>query len=169
MQQLNELSVLILDRRVLTLRTDLSELKNTVDTFMTNGGRVLVLSQEAHAWQANPMCDGLRLTPTQQYDANIAVRGNGERFFIQPNKLGPEDWEEWLFQRAYNQVEATAASHTILLQTESGAPLIVAQPHGAGGLLYVELALVPQWLNIHAGAFRVLANLLSYSFERRAI
>ncbi len=162
-QQLAGLEVLILDRRALTLRMDLSEVKNTLATFMANSGRVLVLSQDAQAWRANPLGEGLKLTPTQNWDARIAVRESG---LAQPNKLGAEDWAEWLFLRAYNQIELTSSSSAILLQTESGAPLIVAQPHGAGGLIYVELALAPQWLNIHAGAFRLLANLLSYSFER---
>ncbi len=168
-QQLEGLSVLVLDRRVLTLNQSLSDLPATLTRFMTNGGRVLVLAQDAEAWNQQPLLAGLRLTATQQWDAGIAVRERTAGRLQQPNRLRPEDWQEWLFQRAYNALEVTSASALVLLEAENGSPLVVAQPEGAGGMLYVDLALQPQWLNVHAGAFRVLANLLSYRFERPAL
>lgn len=169
LQQLEGLSVLVLDRRVLTLNQSLSDLPATLKRFMTNGGHVLVLSQDAEAWNQQPLLAGLRLTPTQQWDAGIAVRESAKGRLQQPNKLRDEDWQEWLFQRAYNVIEVTSAPAFALCETENGSPLVVAQPEGAGGILYVDLALQPQWLNVHAGAFRVLANLLSYRFERPAL
>jgi len=42
------------------------------------------------------------------------------------------------------------------------SPLIAEWKLGSGTLTYVDLALEPQFLNILPGAFRLLANLLSY-------
>lgn len=169
LQQLTGLNVLLLDQRILAFYKNLVDLPTTLTRFMANGGRVIILSQEAEVWNQNPLFEGLQLTATHLADAGIAVRENAEGGLQQPNRLGSDDWEEWIFRRAYNTMALTSTSSRVLLATENGSPLIVARAEGKGGMLYVELALQPQWLNVHAGAFRLLANLLSYSFERPAL
>lgn len=169
LQQLSGLDVLVLDHRILSFHKKLSDVSTTLTNFMTNGGRVIIFSQEAEVWNQKPLFAGLQLTATHLDDAGIAVRESAEGALQQPNKLRSEDWEEWIFRRAYNSMALTATSSRVLLATENGNPLIVARAEGRGGMLYVELALQPQWLNVHAGAFRLLANLLSYSFERPAL
>jgi hypothetical protein len=41
-------------------------------------------------------------------------------------------------------------------------PLLLTRKLGRGRMTYVDLALAPQWLNVHPGAYRLLANLISY-------
>jgi len=46
-------------------------------------------------------------------------------------------------------------------EKHSGKPLIVSLTDGKGKQTYVDLALGHQWMNIHPGAYRLLANLIS--------
>lgn len=44
---------------------------------------------------------------------------------------------------------------------DSGVPLLVTQKVGAGRKTYVDLALSHQLQHVHAGAFRLFANIVS--------
>jgi hypothetical protein len=82
----------------------------------------------------------------------------------EPNVMADTDWREWLFRRAHNVLSGPAlAQAAIPLKSKNGAmPLIAEWKLGSGTLTYVDLALEPQFLNILPGAFRLLANLISY-------
>jgi hypothetical protein len=63
--------------------------------------------------------------------------------------------------RGYNAVAAGETAVVPLRSAVDGNPLIVTAAAGQGKRTYVDLALSPQLMNVHAGAFRLLANLIS--------
>ncbi|MDZ7360260.1 MAG: PIG-L family deacetylase [candidate division KSB1 bacterium] len=162
MQQIEPLSVLVIDRRALTLRPEIAARRDELQRFVESGGHLIVLAQDAEKWNAQPLWEGMRLTAVStlepatpvQIDAAGAI-GN------QPNHLTPEDWQNWLFLRGYNAIAVGEAAVVPLRSAVDGSPLIVTAAAGQGKRTYVDLALNPQLMNVHAGAFRLLANLIS--------
>ncbi len=164
-QEISDLDVVIIDRRALTLRPELTENQADLEQFVARGGHLIVLAQDAEVWNAHPLWAGLQLTPTQSLDEQVPLAmDEGHEFVSQPNPLSNDDWENWLYLRAYHRISGKALqSATAPIRTEAdGEPLVVTMAHGQGRQTYIDLALAPQLLNIHAGAFRLLANLISY-------
>ncbi|MGH7451239.1 MAG: hypothetical protein ACRENG_07855, partial [bacterium] len=164
-QQTEALDVLIIDRRTLTLQPEITEMRQELDRFVKRGGHLIVLAQEAAAWNAKPLWEGLELTASSTLAANTPVQIDpGNVLLAKPNFIAPEDWNEWLFWRGYNQISGSALNAaTVPVRTmPDGLPLVVTATVGNGKRTYVDLALHPQLMNIHAGAFRLLANLISY-------
>jgi hypothetical protein len=163
-QQMAALDVLIIDRRALTLQPQFAEWRDEFDQFVERGGHLIILAQDAPAWNASPLWQGLRLAPTQQFDPETPPHFEaGHVLLASPNLITAEDWQEWLFARAYNVVslQDSGSAEVPLRAAPGGEPLVVTKKIGAGRKTYVDLALYPQWLNVHAGAFRLLANLIS--------
>jgi hypothetical protein len=165
MQQLDALNVLIIDRRALSLQPEIATLRSELDRFVERGGHLIVLAQDAAAWNAQPLWNGIRLTSTTTLDDHTPLQLEaGHALLNTPNPLTPEDWEDWLFLRGYNTIagEALASAAAPVRTMPEGNPLIVSAGMGNGKRTYVDLALSPQLMNIHAGAFRLLANLISF-------
>lgn len=78
------------------------------------------------------------------------------------NLLGYEDWRGWHFAKAFGTIEMSDRSGIVLLRNQKGEPVIVTREYGKGRVTLVALNLDVQLLNIVPGAFRVLANLISY-------
>jgi LmbE family N-acetylglucosaminyl deacetylase len=164
MQRLQTFNVLIIDRRALSLQPEIAVLQAELNRFVEAGGHLIVLAQDAAAWNAKPLWEGMRLTATSQFEAAMPVQVEaGEALLNKPNLLAADDWNDWLFLRGYNVIsgEALAAAKVPIRAGFTGSPLVITAPAGQGRRTYVDLALSPQLMNIHAGAFRVLANLIS--------
>ncbi len=162
MQQIEPLSVLLIDRRALTLRPEIAARRDELQRFVESGGHLIVLAQDAEKWNAQPLWNGMRLTAVSTLEAATPVQLDAaDAIGNQPNQLTPEDWQNWLFLRGYNAVAADAAAAIPLRSAVDGNPLIVTAAAGQGKRTYVDLALSPQLMNVHAGAFRLLANLIS--------
>ncbi|NUO83135.1 PIG-L family deacetylase [candidate division KSB1 bacterium] len=164
-QQLDSLDVLILDRRALSLAPEISKRQENLTAFVRRGGHLLVFAQDAAAWQAASLWKDLQLAPTAIFDEETRLQTiDNHPLLSAPNVLTAEDWNGWLNARGYNLVrlvEAGAAEAPVRAM-ENGAPLLVTKKLEQGKLTYVDLALTPQLLNLHPGAFRLLANLISY-------
>jgi hypothetical protein len=162
-KHLEALSVLIVDQWALTQQPQLFEYREALQQFVSQGGHLIVLAQNALAWNASPLWDGLALTPTLEFEVNRPVEFDaGHRLMTSPNLISAGDWDEWLFQRAYHVVAGPAVSMAEVPVQAGGQPMIVTIRDGKGRKTYVDLALHPQLLNIHPGCFRLLANLISY-------
>jgi len=162
MQQIEPLNVLLIDRRALTLRPEIAARRDDLKRFVEAGGHLIVMAQDAEKWNAQPLWDGMRLTAVSTLEAETPVQIDAAYAIgNQPNHLTPEDWQNWLFLRGYNTVAAGAATAIPLRSAVDGSPLIVTSAAGQGKRTYVDLALSPQFMNVHAGAFRLLANLIS--------
>lgn len=164
-QRIAALDVLIIDRRALSLLPKLAARRQELDRFVERGGHLIVLAQDAAVWNAQPLWEGMRLTASHIWEADTPVQSEaGQALFNRPNLLAAADWNDWLFLRSYNTItgEVLASAAIPLRASLDGNPLVVTAAAGQGKRTYVDLALSPQLMNIHAGAFRLLANLISY-------
>lgn len=156
--------VLVVDHRFTTFAWD-STLKSVLKEFAERGGHVVVLSQDAMSWNPTPLIDGIVLTRTTILEEESEIDADTTHALLtSPNKIGADDWNGWLFARGSNLISGPALSEAeIPVRTRVGHdPLVVVRREGRGCFTYVDLALDPQFLNIHAGAFRILANVLAY-------
>lgn len=164
-KQIEPMDVLIIGRRILTLKPKIVDFKEELDRFVNRGGHLIVLAQDAASWNTRPLWDGMRLERTVLFDENTPLQVDSTHtIFTSPNRIHPEDWNGWLFLRGYNDVFCSTLEDVqfpIRVRKED-LPLIVIQKEGNGRRTYVDLALGQQWMNIHPGAFRLLANLISY-------
>ena len=164
-QQLAGYRVAILDRRGMALIGDHKSLAPILRRYVEGGGHLIVLAQDAASWNATPLVDGLRLKSSNSLGEAAQVESDSaHRMFNAPNRIRWLDWEGWLYRRSHNVLSGPALSSAVvpLKSQNEKAPLIAEWKIGSGVLTYVDLALYPQFLNIHPGAFRLLANLVSY-------
>ena len=163
-RQIAFLEVLLVDRRALSLKPQIKDLKNDMVNFVKKGGHLIVFAQDAVTWNESPLWSGMDLTPTVQYDENIELKLSSTHTLLkQPNPIASQDWNGWLYSRGYNIVSGSALKSAELpvRVADSGEALIVVSADGKGKQTYVDLALGHQWMNIHPGAYRLLANLIS--------
>ena len=164
-RQLEGAQVAIIDRRAMTLMGGLASQRGSLMRFVGSGGHLIVLAQDAKVWNATPFVDGLQLTTTDALEEAFEVETvEHHRLFTAPNRLTWQDWESWLFRRAHN-ILAGPALQTAVIPLKSKLeknPMIVEWSVGSGIFTYVDLALQHQFLNVHPGAFRLFANLISY-------
>ena len=157
--------IAIVDRRAMSLMVDFATQRQTLRQFVESGGHLIILAQDAVVWNAAPLVEGLELEPTDALEEGFEVEfDEHNRIITAPNLLTWQDWEDWLFRRAHNMVSGPALNTAIvsLKSKLEKNPLIAEWSFGSGTLTYVDLALQQQFLNIHPGAFRLLANLISY-------
>jgi hypothetical protein len=163
-QQIESLGVLIIDRRALTLQPQIAAWRPELDRFVDRGGHLIILAQDPAAWNAAPLWADVQLKPASIFSHDTPVHAAaGHAMLVFPNPIAAEDWQEWLFLRAYNFVSlpATNGVEIPLRAAPGGEPLLITVKMGQGRKTYVDLALNPQLMNVHAGAFRLLANLIS--------
>jgi len=163
-RQIEKVDVLIVDQRVLSLKPDIISQAKALSDFVHRGGHLIILTQDADTWNERPLWEGISLESNVLLDENTSVvMDDMAPLFSSPNRITSTDWSGWLFLRAYNGVSAGDIENVqVPLRTENQSlPLIVVSESGSGQMTYVDLALAPQWLNIHPGSFKLLANLIS--------
>jgi hypothetical protein len=156
--------VILLDHRLLSLEPAILRYKTELEQFAERGGHLILLAQDAVAWKKAPLLDDLELTATSSYDEETGVQADSTSLLMRsPNVIHPDEWTNWIARMAYNKVsgKVLGAAEVPVRVARDGNALIVQWKKGAGTITYVDLALLPQFLNVHAGAYRLLANLLS--------
>lgn len=166
---LQTVDVLILDRRAAALHPNIAASGATLREFVEQGGHLIVLSQEHGDIAKIPLLAGITVSPTFRFDERTPVAlDRAHAFLSSPNSLTEDDFAGWVFERAHNAVGLKAKERLeVPLRAERGSePLLVSRKIGMGRVTYTDLALAPQWMNVHAGALRLLANMIS-AHERR--
>ena len=160
---LEGIGVLVLDERVMSLHSDIASRKEAIERFAASGGRVIILGQDPQTWNDRPLVAGVRLAETTVLDAaSPVVLDSTQAVARSPHLIAPEDWEGWLFARARARAEISDPSMSILATDGArGTALITRSARGSGEIVFVNLSLASQLMNVHPGATRLLANLLS--------
>ncbi|MBX2992638.1 MAG: PIG-L family deacetylase [Bacteroidetes bacterium] len=159
---LEGIDVLILDRRSLTLHTRLKQSSRILERFVERGGHLVVLAQESDELAKFPLLEGIVAAPSHLIDeaARIAFDST-HRMLAIPNPILPEDFDGWLFRKAHNSL-TVRGEFEIPVRGPDEEPLVVSRLLGKGRITYVDLALHHQWMNVHPGSLRLLANLVAF-------
>ena len=160
--RLHGFKTVIVDRRALSFVRDTSKFFRSIYSFAENGGRVICLSQDPAAWNASGFAGLLTLKEGGSLppDAPVVFDTLDN---MAPNALNSADLSGWIFRRSYDRITPTSqADVRVLVRAQvDNSPLVVSVPQGKGHLVYVNLCLIPQLVNINPGAFKVLADLVS--------
>lgn len=161
---LDSFDVILVDRRAMTLNPFLKGNHSALTSFARNGGHIIIFSQDAEIWNSAPLLAHLTLKQTSTYSKDSRMHLAGNHAVLQtPYELNPTDWQGWEGLRAFNELTFQEQKGVeILIKGAGDLPLLLMQEAGSGHMTYVDLALHPQWQNVHAGAYRLLANLISY-------
>jgi LmbE family N-acetylglucosaminyl deacetylase len=164
---LSSFSVIVLDQDALTQRKDVVPALGRLRSWVEGGGHMVVLPQYYATSQESDVGWGMafRLGPALEPQSPLTL-DTLDAFLTTPNLLQPQDWQGWVVARAMGSVQLSNAQLAeIPVRTRtSGDPLIVTIPEQKGRVTYVALDLYSQLVNIHPGAFRLLANLLAYPY-----
>ena len=162
---LSGFNVVLIDRRAMSLDSTVERYRASLGQFVQKGGHLIILAQDAGVWNSHPLVDGLKLTASGAYDEKTVVDADTtSSLFTTPNLIVRSEWSNWLFQIAYNTLSGPALDQAVI-PVKAGVdrnPLVAMWKMGRGMITYSDLAFNPQFFNVHPGAYRLLANLLSY-------
>jgi hypothetical protein len=160
---LGSLPTIIIDRRATTLRPFDQEETRILNSFVINGGHLIVLAQDADWWNASPFIENVRLQPTTKWTVETSLTCDStSSLFSLPNSITKDDFKNWIIRRAYNTIQCNTPDVRVLLSAEDRSPVILEKSRGRGKIVYIDAALSPQLMNIHEGVFRFLANIVAF-------
>jgi LmbE family N-acetylglucosaminyl deacetylase len=169
---LNAFHTIILDSRATHLRPELRHSRERLMEFMNDGGNILCLHQRDAEWNA---ADGalapfpIALSASRVTDETAPVRMlNPEHPLLsEPCKIWERDFQGWAVERGVSFPEKWAPQYVPLLSTNDPGEnpldggLLVADV-GRGSFIYTSFNWSRQLRAGVPGAYRLLANMLSY-------
>jgi hypothetical protein len=162
--QLASFNVIVMDRDALVGVSSLGAWGVQLREWVENGGHLVVLPQLAFSGRSLPFAPGeaFRRSPLLPPSASMTT-DTAKATFHAPNPILPEDWNDWVVARSFGSVVVAPGRPAFVLvrSSETDAHLVVDLPEGKGHITLVALDLVSQLLNLHPGAHRLLANLLT--------
>lgn len=157
------MDVLIVDAQAQRMLGEAMPEGAVLERFAKSGVHVVFLPQEDDGWNAQPLWNGMRLQNDPTLSATLpVVLDTMHAFMHAPNPVGAEAYGDWIFARGEAAITPPSnPSLEVPVRTGSGTPLVLTAITGKGRMTYVNLALGPQLMSIHPGAFRILANIVS--------
>ncbi|MCY3021905.1 MAG: PIG-L family deacetylase [Planctomycetota bacterium] len=183
---LNKLHTLVLDVRATHQRPDVRDMRPRLMQYMQDGGNVVCLCHTDADWNqpepATPNARGggeiapfpIELSQERVTDGNAEVRllKPQHPLLLAPCKIWARDFQGWVQERGACFPRKWAADYTPLLSCNDPGekPLdggLLVTDVGAGSFIYTSLAWHKQWRAGVPGAYRMLANLISYPRVKR--
>jgi hypothetical protein len=170
---LTRFTTLVIDIRAYRTRRDLVEQRNRILEFCEKGGRVVCFYHQPGEWNAResrPLLAPYELQlgrrRVSQEDAPARLLDPGHRLWNHPNKITAADFDGWVQERGLNFPEKWGAEWVPMLEMadKGEKPLLgglLYGDYGDGQYVYCALVLYRQLRQGHAGAARILLNLVS--------
>jgi hypothetical protein len=160
---LAEFSAILIDRDATVTTPALLAPGSKLLSWVRSGGHLVVLPQTSSPNAAALLPGAMfRLAPQLPSMTPVSLDSTAS-LAHQPNVLGNADWEGWVVARSLCSILPAADRKAVVLvrSTPGDLPLVVDLPEGKGRVTLVALDLESQLQNVHPGAHRFLANLLS--------
>ncbi len=192
---LNKYQTIVLDIRSTQQRPIVRKIKDRFKTFMEDGGTVVCMYQKDFDWndrskdpavrgvgmfrgvggggEIAPFPIDLSFDRITREDAPVTILRPAHQLMLRPCRLWQKDFEGWAQERGAYFPRTWADEYTPLLTSHDPGEkaldggLLVADV-GRGGFIYTSYFLQHQFRTGVPGAYRLLANLLSYSRLKRA-
>jgi LmbE family N-acetylglucosaminyl deacetylase len=179
-RSLDDFDTILVDIRALRHHAAARAEFNRLLAFADAGGRLVVLYHKDSEIDAE--LTGQRFFPRDlplsigrgrvtREDAPVEILAPDASLLTSPNRITAEDWDGWVQERGlYFPARWSEAYQPLLRIADPGEPaedgaLLVA-PTGRGQFVYCALALHRQLKNLHPGACRLFANLVSHERPR---
>jgi LmbE family N-acetylglucosaminyl deacetylase len=171
---LTRFDTILIDDFAYSIHTDLLASNGCLLAYARRGGNLVIFQQRPGDWslilsraQLMPYPVTLSEDRITVETAPVKILDPEHALMSKPNKITARDFEEWVRERALNVPREWAAQYTPLLESaDPGEPplrggLLVAA-YGEGSVVYTSYSWRRQLLAMNPGAYRVLANLISY-------
>ena len=192
---LNRLHTIVLDIRATQYRPELKSVKERLMQFMKDGGNVVCMYQKDLDWNREENGQAVRgrgflkgeggggdiapypieLSFDRVTDETAPVRflKAGHPLLLEPCKIWEKDFQGWVQERGVYFPKKWAPEYTALLSSNDpgGAPLdggLLVADVGRGSFIYTSYVLYRQLRAGVPGAYRLLANLISYPRVKNA-
>ena len=171
---LSRFDTILVDALAYSARPELVAANKCLLNYVKLGGNLVVFYQQSDDWnlilsraQLMPFPIALSKDRITTETAPVKILDPEHTLMSKPNKVTARDFEDWVEERAVNLPKEWAAEYTPLLEsTDPGEEprrggLLVAK-YGEGSFIYTSYQWRRQLLAMNPGAYRVLANLISY-------
>ncbi len=172
--RLEDFSALLLDMRSYHHVPELAEHRDRILQYCRAGGRVVAMYHKPGEWNeraGRPLLAPFPLTVgnercTEEQSAVVMLQPQ-HSIWSKPHAITTQDFEGWAQERGLNFPSKWDTAWTPLLETRDRADEKASQgallftEYGRGDFVYCSLALYRQLRNGHAGAARILVNLLA--------
>lgn len=160
----NNLDIIIIDRNLMSIEKPKSFMKE-IETFVAAGGNLIVLSRDNSFWHSSNLLSDIKLTRSFSYDEHLSVKiDSNHKILNSPNKITDTDFENWIYTRTSNALRVGSSNmmESPITASIDKTPLLITRKYVKGTIIYVNMALHYQLLNIHEGVYKILANLISF-------
>jgi LmbE family N-acetylglucosaminyl deacetylase len=177
---LSRFTSIIVDNRVYESQPELISVNPKLLDYARDGGNLIVFYHKSDEWNPDARRNRPQLAPHKLVLGNERITDeNAPITFIEPqhplvntpNKLGPEDFAGWIQERGLYYPREWDPQFRALLQTNDPgeAPLkggLLVADYGKGHYLYTSMVWYRQLRAGVPGAYRMLANMISYGREK---
>lgn len=163
----------IVDIRAYLVREDLKKHNARLLEYVRNGGNLIVMYHKDFEWKPEYAPFPLRISRDRVVDETAPVRVlvPDHPLFNSPNKISPVDWDGWVQERGLYFPGEYSKDYLELLSCGDpdekplrGGYLIAT--YGKGTYIYTSYVWYRQWKEVHPGALRNLANMISLPLYR---
>lgn len=173
---LSKFASVIVDNRVYESKPELIAVNQKLLDYANAGGNLIVFYHKSDEWNPDPRRNRPQLAPYKLILGNERITDeNAPITFIEPehpllntpNKMGPDDFKDWIQERGlYYPKEWDPQFHALLESNDPGeAPLkggLLVADYGRGHYIYTSMVWYRELRGGVPGAYRMLANMISY-------
>jgi LmbE family N-acetylglucosaminyl deacetylase len=173
---LSKYTSIIVDNRVYESQPELIAANQKLLDYANAGGTLIVFYHKSDEWNPNPQRNRPQLAPYKLILGNERITDETAPItFIEPehpllntpNKMGQEDFKDWIQERGlYYPKEWDPQYHALLQSNDPGeAPLkggLLVADYGRGHYIYTSMVWYRELRGGVPGAYRMLANMISY-------
>ncbi|HMH43134.1 MAG TPA: PIG-L family deacetylase [Pyrinomonadaceae bacterium] len=173
---LSKYTSVIVDNRVYESKPELIAANQKLLDYANAGGTLIVFYHKSDEWNPNPQRNRPQLAPYKLVLGNERVTDeNAPISFLEPdhpllnvpNKMGQDDFKDWIQERGlYYPREWDPQFHALLQSNDPGeAPLkggLLVADYGKGHYIYTSMVWYRELRGGIPGAYRMLANMISY-------
>jgi LmbE family N-acetylglucosaminyl deacetylase len=173
---LSKFTSVIVDNRVYESKPELIAVNQKLLDYAQAGGTLIVFYHKSDEWNPNPQRNRPQLAPYKLILGGERVTDeNAPITFIEPdhpllnspNKMGQADFRDWIQERGlYYPREWDPQFHALLQSNDPGeAPLkggLLVADYGKGHYIYTSMVWYRELRGGVPGAYRMLANMISY-------
>lgn len=165
---LSAYATILVDIRAYSKRADLRAAYKRLIEYVVNGGNLVVFYQKTMEWKPEYAPFPITITRQRVTDENAPLVPimPADGVFTMPNAMQDDDWKNWIVERGlyfpahsndYRELFATGDPGEQPLMTG-----LLKARYGNGTYWYCALSVYRQLRQLHPGAYKFFANLISY-------